>query len=89
MLYTIENEFLKVDINDEGAQMMSLVGKKTGFEYLWQGDATFWASRATVLFPICGRLTDGKVDDFATKNEMMHLARGEKKNISFTVTVNE
>ena len=53
------------------------------------GDATFWASRATVLFPICGRLTDGKVDDFATKNEMMHLARGEKKNISFTVTVNE
>lgn len=60
MLYTIENDFLKVDINDEGAQMMSLVGKKTGFEYLWQGDATFWASRATVLFPICGRLTDGK-----------------------------
>ena len=52
MLYTIENDFLKVDINDEGAQMMSLVGKKTGFEYRWQGDATFWASRATVLFPI-------------------------------------
>ena len=52
MNYTIENEFLKVDIADRGAEMMSLVGKKTGFEYLWQGDATYWASRASVLFVI-------------------------------------
>ncbi len=60
MNYTIENEFLKVEIADRGAEMMSLVGKKSGNEYLWQGDATYWASRATVLFPICGRLTEGK-----------------------------
>ena len=60
MNYTIENQFLKVDIADRGAEMMSILGKKTGFEYLWQGDATYWASRASVLFPICGRLTEGK-----------------------------
>lgn len=60
MNVTIENDFLKVEIADRGAEMMSLVGKKTGFEYLWQGDAAYWASRATVLFPICGRLTEGK-----------------------------
>ncbi len=60
MIYTIENEQLKVEVADRGAELMSIVGKKTGFEYLWQGDATYWASRASVLFPICGRLTDGK-----------------------------
>ena len=60
MFYTIENEQLRVDIADKGAEIMSIVGKKTGHEYLWQGNATYWASRATVLFPICGRLTDGK-----------------------------
>ena len=60
MNYVIENEALRVEFTDLGAEMMSLVGKKTGFEYLWQGDPTYWRSRATVLFPICGRLTDGK-----------------------------
>lgn len=60
MLYTIENEQLRVEISDIGAEIMSIVGKKTGHEYLWQGDKTYWGGRATVLFPICGRLTDGK-----------------------------
>jgi galactose mutarotase-like enzyme len=60
MIYTIENEQLKVEISDKGAEIMSIVGKKTGHEYLWQGDKTYWGGRATVLFPICGRLTDGK-----------------------------
>lgn len=60
MIYTIENEQLRVEASDKGAELMSIMGKKSGFEYLWQGDAKYWASRATVLFPICGRLTDGK-----------------------------
>ena len=60
MNYIIENSAIRVEISDLGAELMSIVGKKTGFEYLWQGDAEYWASRASVLFPICGRLTDGK-----------------------------
>ena len=60
MLYTIENDKIRVEISDKGAELQSIVGKKTGFEYLWQGDAKYWGNRATVLFPICGRLTEGK-----------------------------
>ena len=71
MNYTIENEALRVEIADRGAEIMSIVGKKTGFEYLWQGDATYWASRATVLFPICGRLTDGKYTYEGKEYEMV------------------
>jgi len=83
MIYTIENEQIKVDISDRGAEMMSLVGKKTGFEYLWQGDATYWASRATVLFPICGRLTDGKYTFGGQTYEM--ILHGFAKLSDFTV----
>ena len=71
MNYIIENEALRVEIADRGAEIMSIVGKKTGFEYLWQGDATYWASRATVLFPICGRLTDGKYTYKGKEYEMV------------------
>lgn len=60
MNYTIENDFLRVEISDLGAQIMSIVGKKTNTEYLWQGHPAFWANRASVLFPICGRLWEGK-----------------------------
>lgn len=60
MEYILENEQLKVIVSDVGAEIRSIIGKKTGTEYLWQGDPTYWAGRAPVLFPICGRLTEGK-----------------------------
>lgn len=60
MEYILENEQLKVTVSDAGAEIRSIVGKKTGTEYLWQGDPTYWSGRAPVLFPICGRLTEGK-----------------------------
>lgn len=60
MNYVIENEHLKVEVADLGAELQSIYGKKTNFEYLWQGDKTYWGGRAYNLFPICGRLTEGK-----------------------------
>ena len=60
MLYTIENEKLKVSISDKGAELQNIILKSDGTEYLWQGDERFWSGRAYNLFPICGRLTDGR-----------------------------
>ena len=60
MIVKIENEFLTAEINEFGAELFSLKGKKTGTEYLWQGNPEYWKSRSTVLFPICGRLYEGK-----------------------------
>ena len=59
-LYTIENQDIKVTITDQGAEMISLIGKADNTEYLWQGDPTYWTGHAYNLFPICGRLTEGK-----------------------------
>ena len=60
MLYNIENEFIKVEISDVGAELMSIQLKEDNTEYLWQGNAEYWNGRAYNLFPICGRLTEGK-----------------------------
>lgn len=58
MLHTIENEFLKVTVSEQGAELQSILASD-GTEFLWQGDPTFWRSRATNLFPAVGRLKDG------------------------------
>lgn len=59
MLYTIENQYLKVSIDSKGAQLWS-VQDKEGCEYLWQGDNKYWGDRAINLFPYIARLTQGK-----------------------------
>lgn len=60
MIYTIENQEMMVQIKDMGAELTSILDKKTGRELLWQGDPAFWASQAPVLFPIVGRLKDNR-----------------------------
>jgi galactose mutarotase-like enzyme len=55
MIYTIENEFLKVDVDTAGAQLQSVVSKETNVEYIWQGDPAYWSGRAYNLFPFIGR----------------------------------
>lgn len=57
-LYTLKNETLTVTLDERGAVLHSIV--KDDAEYLWQGDAKYWARRDANLFPYVGRLTDGK-----------------------------
>ncbi len=59
MIYTIENEKLRVQISDRGAQLWS-IQTKDGTEYLWQGDKAYWVDKAPNLFPYIARLTEGK-----------------------------
>ena len=54
MIYTIQNDFLTVQISDKGAELQS-IKDATGIEWLWQGDETYWEDRAPNLFPFCGR----------------------------------
>lgn len=60
MIYTIENDFLSVAVSSLGAELVSIKGKNNACEYLWQGDEKYWAGQAPVMFPICGRLYEGK-----------------------------
>jgi galactose mutarotase-like enzyme len=62
----LENEFLKVSVSSEGAELHSIFNKKLNIEHLWQGDPQIWNWHAPNLFPVVGKcindqlLIDGK-----------------------------
>ncbi len=99
MNYIIENELVKVEISDKGAELQSIILKSDGCEYLWQGDEKYWKGRAYNLFPICGRLYDGKYTFMGKTYEMnLHgFARDSvfsteqisDTEITFTLTAND
>lgn len=60
MIYFIENDYLFVKVSSLGAELTSIKNKDNGTEYLWQGDEKYWAGQAPIMFPICGRLYEGK-----------------------------
>jgi hypothetical protein len=99
MNYIIENEAVRVTVADMGAELMSLVLKSNNTEYLWQGDEKYWTGRATNLFPICGRLTDGKYTYQGNEYEMVlhgfakksvfSVIEQKKDSIVFSLRANE
>lgn len=56
----LENDFLRVQIRSQGAELTSIQNKQNQLEYLWQADPQFWAKHSPVLFPIVGSLKDGQ-----------------------------
>jgi galactose mutarotase-like enzyme len=57
---TIHNDFIAIDIDTKGAELMSIKSIKDGLEYLWQADPKVWSRHAPILFPIVGRLKQGR-----------------------------
>lgn len=55
-MIVLHNDQLSLQISEHGAEMQSICCR--GTEYLWDGDAHYWAERAPVLFPFVARLTE-------------------------------
>lgn len=56
---TIENDLLKAEVSSHGAELQSIVDKRTGRSYLWYGDPAYWGRRSPVLFPFVGQVNHG------------------------------
>lgn len=56
----IENEFLKVEIDNFGAEVKSVLNKANYREYMWYGNPKFWGRTSPVLFPFVGSMKDKK-----------------------------
>ena len=81
MLYTLKNEKLTVTLSDLGAEIVSVVCTD-GCEYIWQGDPKYWTGRAPLMFPICGRLIDGKYT-YGGKTYEMSSTHGFARSSTF------
>lgn len=98
MLYTLQNNWLTVKMEDLGTQLAS-IQTPDGREFLWQGSPDSWQRRAPILFPIIGRLKDGcyQVDGTVYKISQHGFARDmvfevveqKKDSISFRISDTE
>ena len=55
MIYTIENDKLRIQVKTIGAELTSIYDKVNDREVLWQADPAFWPRQSPVLFPNVGR----------------------------------
>lgn len=79
----LENEFLKVEISAEGAELQSIINKKNKINYLWNGDSAYWGKKSPVLFPIVGGL---KNDEYKHNGSTFSLSRhGFARDMEFKV----
>ncbi|MBQ9428064.1 MAG: aldose 1-epimerase family protein [Clostridia bacterium] len=56
MIYTLENEALRVKVATYGAELQSIYSKATEKEYIWQPGAELWDNHSILLFPTPGRI---------------------------------
>lgn len=80
----IENEQLTVLINEMGAELTSVIDRKSEVEYMWSGDTAFWGKHSPILFPIVGTL---KNNTYHYKGNEYSLTRhGFAREKKFTVS---
>lgn len=90
----LENKHIRVEVDPFGAVLKSI--QKQNKEYLWQADPSIWAYGDHNLFPIVGRLHEGKytlsgkeynlpIHGFCI-DRMFELAEQTEDSITFSLT---
>lgn len=57
-MFVLENELLRVEVAEKGAEIKRIYHKETATELLWSGEKSFWGRVSPILFPIVGRVTN-------------------------------
>lgn len=83
MEYTLKCGALQATAESFGGELVSL-RDGSGTEYIWGGHAPYWSGRNPVLFPIVGRLKDGRTVIGGDVYEMAQ--HGFARRRDFTVT---
>ncbi len=79
----IENDWLKVSISTEGAEVREVYHKKNELHYMWTGDSAYWGRVSPVLFPIVGRL---KGDQYVVDGQSYPMSQhGFLRDVNFEI----
>ncbi len=99
MIYSIENDVLKISVKKFGCELTSIKSKSSSYEYLWQGNPDIWSGQSPVLFPVIGRLIDDKYTlngkeyemekhGFARRNDW-EFVESDNSSLTFKLRENE
>jgi galactose mutarotase-like enzyme len=84
MPYTLQNQYLRVGIREQGAELTSIFDLATQTEHLWQADPAVWPWHAPNLFPVVGGQTN---DQLVVDGQTYPMKRhGFARNSQFTCT---
>lgn len=99
MIYTLENQHLKISLSNHGGELHSIKGKKDNTEFLWSGDEAYWKYHAPILFPIVGKVFNGKYTVYGITYELpqhglarvrdFEMIEQTKNSISFELKYSE
>ena len=80
-MHVLENEYLKVKVADDGAELSSVYDKETETERIWNADPAIWNRHAPILFPFVGRVIDGvyRIGDTEYTMKTQHGFARDKK----------
>ena len=97
MLYTIKNNYLEVEISDNGAEIKSI--KYLNKDYLHNSDPKFWGRSAPLLWPNIGTIKNGTatIDGVSypmkkhgfLRDTMCQVESQSEDKITFVVTADE
>lgn len=83
MLYTLENELIKITASTAGGELHNIMNKKDNTEFLWNGNEEFWKYHAPILFPIVGKVNNG---EYKVNGETFNLPQhGLARTSEFTM----
>lgn len=83
MNYILENNNVKISADTFGGELNNLFSKKDSIEFLWSGDEKYWKYHSPILFPIIGKVNNGKyiVDTNEYELPQHGLARTKEFNM--------
>lgn len=61
MAYTLENDTLRITVQEKGAELAQVTNLKNGNELLWNANPAVWGRHAPLLFPYCGGLYNNQL----------------------------
>lgn len=73
-MHILENEYLRVQISDAGAELCSVFDKENQTERLWNADPSVWNRHAPILFPFVGKVNGGtyRIGDVSYEMKTQH-----------------
>ncbi len=80
--HEIENEYLKVTVDDHGAELVSVFDKGSGLERIWCADPAAWNRHSPILFPFVGKVIGG-VYRYEGKEYEMKTQHGFARDAEF------
>ncbi|MDF2613147.1 MAG: aldose 1-epimerase family protein [Clostridia bacterium] len=78
--YELKNDDLTVTLTSLGAELIS-VTDNDGTEYIWNADEKYWKRHTPILFPIVGKIVEGKYS--IAEKEYQLPAHGFARDLEF------